>query len=246
MQYILDIIILAICVITVLVSWKRGLFRSVMSLVSGVAALLVAYAFSPTVAAFLKAKVFLSAIAGGVVDTLASMAKTGAEGAGAVVYDLSKLLDNDQFLSILNQYGASSEKIAGMIQTANDGSREAVETIAYAVADPIASLLSRVTAFFGLFVAALIVLKLLTWVVGLLFHLPVLKQTDRTLGLAFGVLTALLFVWVFSAVAGNILTALSSIAPGTFDPALLERSILLRFFAAYNPIEFIGKLIGNG
>ena len=245
MQYILDILIVVICVITIVISWKRGLFKSIMSLCSGVAALLVAYAFTPAVASFLKAKVFLSAIAGGVVDTLASMAKTGAEGAGAVVYDLSKLLENDQFLSILNQYGASSEKITEMIAAANDGSREAVEAVAYAVADPIASLLSRVIAFFGLFIVALIVLKLLTLVIGLFFKLPVLKQTDRTLGLVFGVFTALLFVWVFSAAVGNILGALSAIAPGTFDPAMLERSILLRFFATYNPVELIGKLIGN-
>ena len=245
MHFVLDIIIVALCVLTILVSYKRGFFKSVMSLCSGIAALLVAYTFTPQLALIVKEKFLLDKIAGGVVDTLASMARTGAEGAQNVVYDLSKLLENSQFLSILDQYGANSDAIKDLIQSTNDGSHAAVEQVAYAVADPIAGTLASIVVFIGLFLASLLVLRLVTWAIGIIFTLPVLRGVDKILGLVFGIVSALLFVWIFAMVAAAALDAIASVAPGTIDPDILEDSVLLKFFARYNPVEAITNAIAG-
>lgn len=245
MHFVLDIVILALCALTILVSYKRGFFKSVMSLCSGIGALLVAYTFTPKLALIVKEKFLLDKIAGGVTDTLASMAKTGVQGAQTVVYDLSKLLENSQFLSILNQYGADSQAVTDLINSANDGSYAAVEEVAYAVSDPIAGTIANIIVFIGLFLAAILVLRLITWAIGVVFTLPVLRGVDKTLGLVFGVVSALLFVWIFAMVAAAALDAIASVAPGTIDPGILDDSILLKFFARYNPVEAISNAIAG-
>ncbi len=243
MHFILDIVIVALCVLTILVSYKRGFFKSVMSLCSGVGALLVAYTFTPKLAIIVKEKFLLDKIAGGVVDTLASMAKAGADGAQNMVYDLSKLLENSQFLKILDQYGADSQHITELINSANDGSHAAVEQVSYAVADPIAGTIANIAVFIGLFLAAILVLRLITWAIGIVFTLPVLRGVDKMLGLVFGVISALLFVWIFAMVADAAVQAIASVAPGTIDASILDDSVLLKFFARYNPIEAITNAV---
>lgn len=243
MHFILDIVIVALCALTILVSYKRGFFKSVMSLCSGVGALLVAYTFTPKLAIIVKEKFLLDKIAGGVVDTLASMAKAGADGAQNMVYDLSKLLENSQFLTILDQYGADSQHITELINSANDGSHAAVEQVAYAVADPIAGTIANIAVFIGLFLAAILVLRLITWAIGIVFTLPVLRGVDKMLGLVFGVISALLFVWIFAMVADAAVQAIASVAPGTIDASILDDSVLLKFFARYNPIEAITNAV---
>ncbi len=245
MHFVLDVVILALCALTIFISYKRGFFKSVMGLCSGIGALLIAYTFTPRLALVVKEKFLLDKIASGVTDTLASMAKTGAEGAQNIVYDLSKLLENSQFLSILNQYGADSQAITELINSANDGSHAAVEQVSYAVADPIAGTIASIIVFIGLFLAAILVLRLITWAIGAIFTLPVLRGVDKTLGLAFGVVSALLFVWIFAMVAAAALDAIASVAPGTVDREILDDSILLKFFAKYNPVEAISKAISG-
>ncbi len=243
MHFILDIVILALCVLTIFVSYKRGFFKSVMSLCSGIAALLVAYTFTPRLALIVKEKFLLDKIAGGVTDTLASMAKSGTDGTQTVVYDLSKLLENSQCLSILDQYGADSQAVTDLIHSVNDGSHAAVEEVAYAVSDPIAGTIANIIVFIGLFLTAILVLRLITWAIGAIFTLPVLRGVDKTLGLVFGVVSALLFVWIFAMVVAAALDAIASVAPGTVDPGILDDSILLKFFARYNPVEAIANAI---
>ena len=243
MHFILDIVIVALCALTILVSYKRGFFKSVMSLCSGVGALLVAYTFTPKLAIIVKEKFLLDKIVGGVVDTLASMAKAGADGAQNIVSDLSKLLENSQFLTILDQYGADSQHITELINSANDGSHAAVEQVAYAVADPIAGTIANIAVFIGLFLAAILVLRLITWAIGIVFTLPVLRGVDKMLGLVFGVISALLFVWIFAMVADAAVQAIASVAPGTIDASILDDSVLLKFFARYNPIEAITNAV---
>lgn len=243
MHFILDIIIVVLCVLTILISYKRGFFKSVMTLCSGICALLVAYTFTPKLALFVKEKFLLDKIADGVVDTLASMAKAGADSAQNMVYDLSKLLENSQFLKILDQYGADSQHITELINSANDGSHAAVEQVAYAVADPIAGTIANIAVFIGLFLAAILVLRLITWAIGIVFTLSVLRDVDKTLGLVFGVISALLFVWIFAMVADAAVQAIASIAPGTVDVAVVNDSVLLKFFAQYNPVEAITNAV---
>ena len=100
---IIDIIIVAVTVIMIVVSCKRGIVKTVMSLVSGVASLFLAYAFTPMLSAILKEKVFLRKFAEGITDTVASLSEAGKNAADKVMYDISGLMENSQFLSLLEK-----------------------------------------------------------------------------------------------------------------------------------------------
>ena len=63
--------------------------------------------------------------------------------------------------------------------------------ISKAIAAPSASAMSNVVSYFIIFVAALIILKIITIVLSAVFELPVLRTLNRTAGLVFGILCAL-------------------------------------------------------
>ena len=241
---VLDIIIIAITALLIIAGYRRGFFKSVMTLCTGVASVLVAYTFTPRLSLWLKENFILEKLAGGLSDTLESIAGTGSDG----VYDMTKLIRDSQFGEIVSRYGADPDKIAGVVSDMGDGAvnatAAAAKTVARAVAEPIASTVSDVVAFVALFIGAVLVLKLVTWLLGFVFRLPVLRTMDRLMGLVFGVLSALLFVWVFAMLSDSALTALSAIAPGSFSPDILNDSHLLTFFAKYNVVSVICKAAG--
>lgn len=244
MSIVLDIILAAIAVICIISGAKRGFFKSVMSLVSGIVALLVSYAFTPTLSVIINEKFILPSLSEGISSTLASIAESGVNSAGETVYELSNLLENGQFLSVVDRYGADRESISSLVDQIGVGTRAAVDKIAEAVASPVSEMLSNIIAFIVIFIAAVIVLRVVIWLAGLVFSLPVLKELDRTLGLVFGVISALFFVWIFSMLCSTVLTALSAAYPGTFSADIIEKSYLLRFFATYNVIGALSGALG--
>ena len=74
MGIILDIILLIIAAVCVIYGAKKGFFKSVMSLVTSVLALLLAYTFTPPLSNTLYNNVVLSKVGGGIAKTFASIA----------------------------------------------------------------------------------------------------------------------------------------------------------------------------
>ena len=120
---------------------------------------------------------------------------------------------------------------------------DAVERVAYTVAHPVSLALSDIMAFIVIFAVSLIVLKIIVWVVGLLFRLPVLRELDRTLGLVFGIVTALLSVTVFAVLTESVVDILSTLYPGSFSYNIIESSLVLELLAKYNVLTFINSIM---
>ena len=237
MGIVLDIVAVAIAVLIIVIGTKKGFFKSLMSLISGIASIFIAYTFTPTLSEVLKAKFFLPKFAGSIQGTLASIADTGSQN-----YDVSKLVGNSQFTSIVERYGADTNTVNGLIDTIKDKSYTAVEAVSESVADKIAGTVSTLVAFIVLFIASILVLKLLTYVIGMLFKLPVLHALDKTLGIVFGVVSALIFVLLFSVLmyhTGNILV---SVIPGTFKSNIVDSSFIIKYFAKLDILSLLNLL----
>lgn len=243
MSIVLDIVLVVIAAVCIISGYRRGFFKTVMGLVSGIASLLAAYSFSPALSAWIYEKFMLNSLSGGLCTTFSSIAETGAD-AASKVYDLTKLLDSQQFLDVISRYGADRDKVESLIDGIGVGGEDAVRRVSDAVAAPVAQTVSDIIAFIAVFAVTLIALKIITHFIGLLFKLPVLHGLDKTLGLVFGCLCALFFVWVFAMVAAAAVTALSSAYPATFSENILENSFLLKFFAKYNVIGEISDALG--
>ena len=243
MGFILDIILLAIGVGCVIYGWKKGFFQSVVSLLSGVCSLLLAYTITPSFGEYIKERFVIDKIAGSITTTFASIAQVGKDGGEAAVYDVKLLLDSAQFTDTVNQCGADETSVRAIIETTSATTREAVENVAYAVAEPISEALSNIVAFICVFVAALIVIRIVTWLVSLVFKLPILRELDKGLGLVFGVVSAVFFVWMFALCADSLVNVLSTVAPGSFSTEIIEKSFFVELFAKYNPLALLNGVV---
>jgi len=231
MNFVFDGIILAVCVISVIVGAKRGFIKSVMGIGTLIAALFVAFAFTPMLSDLIENSSLMQGVSVNISDTIKSLSKNVDNS-----YDLDRLFADmpDSFRQILERYGADAETLKAAVQPAADSAEGAVTELADRIAAPVVSAISGVLAFLGLFVATVIVLKLVTWILDLIFQLPVLKTANTVLGLILGIFCALIWAWVLSALSVIFIQAMSSISPEYFSESLIENTIILRFFADDN------------
>ena len=238
MGFVLDIILIAIMIICIVYGAKKGFFKIFASLCSGIAALLCAYTFTPPLSGYIKDKFILDKVAESIGNTFASIAESGD--GGDKIYDISKLFGDSQFSAVAERAGISAEDLSAF---ANQSSREAVEAVARAVAEPLARAVAEIVSFIIIFIVAFIAIRLAAMLIGLVFKLPVLRNVDKTMGVIFGIISALFFIWVFAASADTLVEALSGVAPSTFTSDMIDKSILIKFFAWFNPVGKLNDLI---
>lgn len=239
MSLFLDLILIAVFAVTIISAYNNGFFKSAMNLASSLIAVLVAYTATPALSRVIYDKLLHNSLSDALANTIASMTKTGSD----AIYDLSRLLDNSQFATIVEKYGADMSKITNLIERTADTSYTGVTTVARAVADPVATTLSTVIAFAIVFFVAFTVLLVFTAIMGNIFRLPVLRKMDKALGLVFGILCAVITVFVIAMLAEPCLASLSVIAPKIISPTLFENSILLKLFAEYNLLSLISNIV---
>ncbi len=237
MNFILDLILVAIAAFFVLYGWKRGFFKSVMFFGSGVASLFLSYAFAPSLGKFIKDRFIIGNISQSIEKSFSSIARIPAAGAEGE-YDLSLLAGDPQFGETVAKYGANEGKIND-IMGGSGTAGDIIEKVSRAVADPVATTIGRIIAFIIIFIVSIILLRVLTFFIGFLFELPVLKTMDRTAGLIFGIVCAVFFVWIFSMSVDFVMDALDTITSGDS-----ERPMLISFFAKYNPVGLLSGILG--
>lgn len=226
MSIIIDILALAIIVISVVLGGKRGLFKSVMKLATLVLAILAGWYFMPPLAQYYNNTFLLNRFTNSVNNAIGNLLSNG-------IHDLGVLFTDhlDGFLSITNQYGADIEGVANVYEQ-NSASTDVVQKISEYIAQPISTGLSSVLAFLTIFVVSLILLKLLTWIIDSILKLPILKTANRILGFVFGTICGLLYAALFCIILIQILPALSATWPQIFTMDIAEKSLFIRLFSA--------------
>ncbi len=241
MNFIFDGILLTVCVLAVILGAKRGFIKSIMGICTLIAALFVAFAFTPTVAKYIETIPAVQEISESITETIQSLTKNDGP-----TYDLQKLFGDmpDSFKQILERYGADVSKLTDEVPLQPKADINAVDDLASLIAAPVVDAITGVLAFLLLFVVTVIVLKLLTWLLDLIFQLPVLKTANTLLGLVVGILSALMWAWVLSALSVIFIRAMSSISPAYFNESLIENTVILKFFADDNFANILRMVIG--
>jgi len=239
MNLILDGILLLICAASIILGAKRGFIKSVMGVCTLIAALFVAYAFTPPLADIIEEQPFMRSISGSITETIKSLSENDGGS-----YDLKRLFDEmpDAFQQIIDRYDADEEQLTEAVEVQPEAEEGDVTLLSDLIAEPVSNAIAGVLAFLALFVASVIVLKLLTWILDLIFQLPVLKTANSMLGFLFGVLAALLWAWVLSSLAVTLSDAMSSISPELFPEDLVEHTILVKFFSSFRLQDLIALL----
>ncbi len=229
MSLFIDAIIIIAAVASIYFGIVRGFVRSVMGFAALMCAIIAAALLSPMVSelmynGFIAEKV--SEIASDAIGELIS--------AGEQRLELSGILaDRPEALgSLVERFGGDIDELSahyGELDEFTDD--EAIKSLADRLTASTARGISNVLAALGVFVAALILLKLLLSLIDLVCRLPVLSTLNTLLGLIFGVFTAIAAALVIANTAASLISAMNAIDPAVFNQSVIDDSIILRFMS---------------
>ena len=226
-------ILIVVIAIIALLGWlgmKKGLIKMVFSLVSTIAALLIAMLFSPVVSGMMKNNEaivgFFDEKIGAIVDFSPEEAVEETESKQESLIDALPLPET--FKDSLLKNNTAESYISMQAQNFEDY-----------VCRQITNVIINAIAFVITLVLAIIGLALLCKTLDLLAKLPVLRQINTITGLAAGIAEGVLLVWVLFA----ILTMFAGSEFGKDALAMIGENPLLDFLYKNN---MVSKFIARG
>ncbi len=225
MHIVLDVLVVAIAVFTIIGAVRRGFVRSLLSLVGLVLSLVLAYSFAVP---------FGEVIDSEVVTPLAAKSILKQSELGDVTLDSplsefsvdaarynKKLLDlyDGNASSMLAEYDAVS---ASPNATVGDFLSVALNAHSYTGVASVA--LAAVVIFIGVAIVVWVLKAVLTPIM----HLPVLRQFDKLLGLVVGVVNAAVILLVFVAIVSAV-GYLIQVGGGGDYGAFVDKTYLFKY-----------------
>lgn len=203
-----------------------------MGLLSAVASVFVAYAYTPVLSSYIKNKYLIGKITEGINETLKSLSfDTETE-----LYNLDKLAAElpEPFTGILERYGIEIDSFAKKLVGMTSCGENTIYNISEEIADPTAEMIASALSFIIIFIAVFLVLAIVTSLLDLIFKLPVLKTANMFFGFVFGALEAVVFVSALALLASVLVTAMGSIDPDLFGKKAIDETIICKYLIEHN------------
>lgn len=226
MFFVLDIIAVLLFLLSVVSCHHKGFFKSFFGMLKVVIAIIASYIFMPTVAYFYRTNFVEKLISDNVASRINSIARRTAEG-----FNLEKLFNDmpSEFADILERYGADTQKLSEKFGSLTDAAEESVSELASSITSSVVRTVSDILAFATLFIGALIILTVVIWIIGMIVQLPVLSAIDKGLGVAFGIISGLLIVWVYCNLVCIGVDALRAVKPGIIGSNVIENTYIVKY-----------------
>lgn len=245
MSLLLDAIIVFSVIYIIWAAARRGFVRSVMNLLSTFASMIVAYAYTPKLAALINEKMIVSRMSDNIFTSLKEWAKDihALQYEGEVVYNFDLLLENEVsrkgFVDILNRYRINVEEFIEKVTGLINCPEETIRAFADEIVSPTASVISLVIAFIALFLVSAIVLKLIAELLDYIFMIPALKSANTALGVVFGIAEAVVVACVLALVLTVLVDVMGAIDPGMFGADVVDKTLICKNI---NDIDLLSKL----
>lgn len=242
MSLVLDAIILFFVICIVWSAARRGFVRAFMNLLTTVASFIVAYVYTPTLAAIIDEKLILSPITGDIHATLRSLALNPK----TELFDLDKLAADvpAPLVNMLDRYNVDLNEFLDKIRGLVDCPEETVYGFAEEIATPVSSVISAALAFIIILLGASIVLKLITELLDYIFMLPALKSANTVLGVIFGVIEGAAVACVLAMALSNLVQIMGSIDPNLFGADVLENTLICKHLDDFAIFSKIREVLG--
>lgn len=230
MGYVLDILIVAVCVVFIVVGAYRGLIRSAAHFLGAVLAACLASALGGPLAQWVFDTLFRPALVERIGESLTSF------GSGDTLAAVQQVLSSlpDFILRALEQAGVTDVTIASSL--ANQSS-QAASAIADTLSPVFVGFL-KVLAVIVLFFLFMMVVRALAGVLSTAFHLPILRQVDALLGGVLGLLLAVASLWILLAAVEVFTPMLASDMQAQMEDAL-RQSTLAGPLVNWNPLDIM-------
>lgn len=232
MSIILDLIALAIIVITVLISAKRGFVRTAVELVGFIAAVFISFTISTPLANATYDKIIEPSI----LSSVNSVADTAADNSAAAAVDSFWNEMPGWIKGGIERAGISKESLDGSI-TANigNGVASAAESASQSVIKPaVTSMLTLVYQVISLIIL-LIIVKPIAKLINKLFSFSIIGTANRVLGGVVGVPKGIIYAALFCLLI-TLIVSFTSNGFLIFTNETIEQSL---FFSFANSLRLI-------
>lgn len=231
---ILLIVVIAVLVVSAFSGMKRGLIKTVFSMFSMLVALLLTAVFSPIITKQLQTN---EKVVGYFSEKVAAVLpfEGGEEQLGEQGSKSAGTKDQGEFLESL-PLPESIRKSLLENNRQNFYQALGVKTFKEYLSNCLACMIISALSFVGTFLIVFVLLKMLCFSLDLISKLPLLNQANHLLGMAAGLLNALIVIWILCIV----LTAFSSTEFGRKLMLMINESSFLSFI--YNNNLLLGKV----
>lgn len=233
MSLVIDLLLLAIIIVSAAVGVRRGFVRTIMGFVTFLASLLGAWYFTRPVSDWLSETFLAERITDPVAQIIRQLFVPSLDQSEAVPKLFSDMPDT--LSSLLSRFGAAPAEA----QTAASGSADAAQAIAAFLAQPAVRAISDALAFLLLFFGITLALSIITAVLNMIFKLPVLSALNRAGGLLLGLIIGALYAWVIAYALGISAPYLAQVLPDLFTETTLSDTIIAGWFLRTNPLTLL-------
>ncbi|MCL2518277.1 MAG: CvpA family protein [Oscillospiraceae bacterium] len=224
MSVLIDLLLLAVFVLCIVSGVRKGFVYSVMNFISFIAAFVCGWLFAPSLGAYYKENIFITRISETISDMLHSLLGTSS-------FETLFAEKPSAFTELITRYNTDITQLETFYSKQVNVS---VQSVSDYIADPIATGISNFLAFLTIFLGALILLKILTIFLDMVFKLPVLNAINRTFGCILGIFCGFLYVSLIIMLLVAVSPTLTALNPEVFKPSTIENSMLLNLFKDIN------------
>lgn len=193
MGVIIDLVIVALIAICILIGYHKGLTGSLLKIISFVAALVIAFVLFKPVANFVIDKTEWDE---NIEQSIRQMAVKEQESGNGEEQE-----EKEEMPSVITNY---------INQAVENAANDAKEAVIDATARNVSITIINAGTWIVLFLVARIALLLVKGLAGLLTSLPVIKQFDKAGGIIYGLLEALIILYVLLALLSFISPMIAS------------------------------------
>ena len=220
MQYVIDIILVALFALIVFLAAKKGFFKTLFELVAHIVALIGAKILSSALAPVVFEKFAEPAFRNHLETSLGEVGKKDYAGQAAATIDsIPSSLDG-----VLAMIGIDRAEISEAISSGKYAGKNLVENLMDNVVSPVVTAVLQTVLFIVLAILLTIILRLIIrFLDKIIKKLPALKQVNTSLGVLLGIIKGIIIV----VVAALLIGALSGVVGNESFVELVNKSYII-------------------
>ena len=234
----IDIFLIAVFIIAVAVSVKKGLVKSLIGLVGIFVAAAAALIFSAPLGSYISTTFLFSPMRQWMINMLSPTAQGTAASISNLNFD-ELFSDMPKFFSdIISSLNLNSADLAEKYNALKvNGAEEAKSAIIDVMVTPMAELCGRIIAFAVIFLLAIIAIRIIVWLLDFIVELPVLRQLNKIGGAVIGALNGVLIVCLLAGIISASLGYVLRDKTAAEIENIEQNTIICKTVNSVNPVK---------
>ena len=235
MEFIVDLVIIAIIVASAVIGFKKGIIRTFFGFFSVIAALICAFFLAPHAGDIIKETSVYEKMSAGVTEIIGGYLDGGTENIESQLQEFSQSSLSDTLSRLGFDFEAEADAYIAKLN-------EAGSNYAVSITDTVLSFLATMLGALISFILSLIVIKLLGVILDKVFKLPLFKVINKAGGAIVGAVLGIIIAYIFCMALEIILPYIPE-NPIVYM-GMAENTYLYKYFVSFNPAVLVVAGIG--